>query len=144
MKRIVREANANDVSFVMASVLNNLRRESSTTWGVRSFYFFPGHKKILEKLFERKNCRVSICCDGDDPDHIFGFLISEPPKIIHYIFTKVALRKMGVAKMLLEENGFSGKLTGCQYSHMTDTTLNLKELGKIDCDYNPYLLMEGK
>lgn len=103
--------------------------------------FFDGHQKLLLRLLLKPTVNVSICCDGDDPWHLFGYLISEP-KIVHFIYIKKDLRKFGIATKLLENSGFKKNLEGAQFSHYTGTSELLWKEGKVKGEYNPYLLLE--
>lgn len=54
----------------------------------------------MERAFARAN--VTIACDGDDPDQLFGFVVHELVAMVHWVYVKAPFRRMGIARKMLE------------------------------------------
>lgn len=101
----VRAAGPGDRNFVLKTWLLTLRNASHESWHVVNEDFFAGEQVILKRVLARPSCRTLIAHPPDDPELIAGFLVFEPPVLVHFVYTKAALRRAGVARALLEAAG---------------------------------------
>ena len=129
----IRSSTKNDVSFVYATWLKSYKYDSPLTKFTKSELFYNQHQKILDRLLLK--AKVNVACDQNDEDLIFGYIVFEP-HVIHYIYVKEPFRGYGIATKLLE--AIEGSY---QASHLTYSLLDLWSAKKINCEFNPYLLI---
>jgi GNAT superfamily N-acetyltransferase len=71
----------------------------------RSFesdYFDRARRKLREALGKRKNAsRVILATDPEDTNILLGFAVVEGARL-HYVYVRQAMRRLGVARQLLE------------------------------------------
>ena len=101
--------------------------------------YFKIQHDVIAKIVQRPECRVYVACDPEDPAHIYAYLMCEElaPNwlILHWIYTKGAFRKWGLAKSLIA-HAVKPEHTIIQYSHKTALT---KHLDKAQVAvFNPY------
>ena len=56
-----------------------------------------------------KRSNVLICCDPEDFNHIYGYVVYEDiagVSVVHFIYLKQPFRKIGLAKRMLEHLQF--------------------------------------
>lgn len=115
----VRPGTADDVDFIYATWLRSYRHSSAFAAPISNEIFFPSHHLIVERILARKSTSVYIACLPEDPQTIFGYLITEGfyKPIIHFIYVKEAFRKQSIATILLQ----NAKLdpNKCFFSHLT-------------------------
>ena len=82
-------------NFMMASLdtcsSSNVATDEGAFFNVLSRSIYSCIKNASVKLVAR---------DPDDPTLLHGFIVADPP-VVHYVFTKFASRKHGIAKALL-------------------------------------------
>jgi GNAT superfamily N-acetyltransferase len=141
MKIVVRSANANDRSFMLATWLQNYRRESYFAARIKDSIFYANHHEIADKLLAQETALVA--CPDDDSDTILGYIVVEP-KVLHWVYVKKAFRKMGIATRLLEASGLPANLHDVQVTHPTKLWFTTKQHGPgfeekyPGAIYNPY------
>lgn len=62
----------------------------------------------IPKLLERKEVRVLIAYEQDDPDFVYGFIAgdtSEATPVVYYVYVKESYRKHGIARRLFKALG---------------------------------------
>lgn len=96
----VRAAVDGDTNMVLKSWLLTLRNNSHLSWFVSNPDFFAGEQRILKRLLARS--RVLIAHPPDDAELIAGFIVVEPPELVHFLYVKAALRRQGVGRALLK------------------------------------------
>jgi GNAT superfamily N-acetyltransferase len=99
----LRKAKAGDVGLITSSWLKSLR-DSTTYHGVDNRTYYDEHHKILAKLLARSAVIVAVL--DNDPDHIVAWACYEVyanSVVLHFVYTKYAFRKMGVARMIVEK-----------------------------------------
>lgn len=144
----IRPANQSDIDFVFSSWLESYRfspiacvtEKKLATKQVKSALlqsetYYKNYRKIITKIIEASN--ISIICNKDDNDQIFGFLCHRPLndniEIISYIYIKQPFRRMGMAKELIN-NLKSTELIA------THAKLNAIQFIKhFNMVYNPFL-----
>jgi hypothetical protein len=110
----------NDESFIFASWLNAYRSHSQFARNITDTTFFDRHHKVIERIL--KDAKALVCVDSTHPDTILGYLVyqwfGERP-LIHFIYVKMAFRKMGLANQMLSKAGIDLNEGGI-YTHRTD------------------------
>lgn len=92
----IRAPNKNDIPFIYATWLNSFYLDS---WAksITKTIFFENYKRVVDHILQ--SATVTIACSQEDPNVIFGYLVSEPG-VAHYCFVKEAFRSFGIAKDL--------------------------------------------
>lgn len=101
----VRDAVPGDRNFVLKTWLLTLRNASHESWHVENEDFFAGEQIVLKRVLAHPTCRVLVAHPLDDVDLIAGFLVFEAPDLVHFVYTKAALRRAGVARALVQAAG---------------------------------------
>lgn len=144
MKKTIRPATKEDIPFVFSTWLRGYKfNNQEMTWPIHTSTYYQHHQKVLEHVLVRPGVEVLVCCDGDDPWHIFGYLVLERPNIVHWIFVKKGLRDFTVARMLLKAAQIPESLEGFEFSHFVRAVKVLWKSRRLKGTYNPYLLYDG-
>jgi hypothetical protein len=105
-----------DVNFLLNSWLKSFRPSCPL---VSDEVYFREQKRLVLRLLEDTN--VLLACDPVDPGVIWGYLVGASDGqgfgVVHWVYTKHALRKFGIARALLAQAGI---LAGFEASHLTD------------------------
>lgn len=74
--------------------------------GARKYYphvprdsYRRGIDRLIDRSFARSD--VSLLCDRDDPEQLFGFIVYEQPDRLHWVYVKHPFRREGLARQLL-------------------------------------------
>lgn len=98
------------------------------------------HRKVIESLLG--SATTMVACNSQDATHIVGFMCYERIRgqlVIHYIFTRYALRRWRIASKLLDATGWQeGGPIVC--THWTRYTSHFPDRYRLV--YNPYLLFQ--
>lgn len=132
----IRQPKASDFNFIHSTFLKSMHKDSKLGKSVPTTLFFAEFAKTIDYLLEQ--AEVLIACDKDNPDVIFGYLIYEPG-IVHYAFTKLAFRRLHIARDLIlsvfpQAHSFQFSLKTSCSKKITEKYPNLT--------YNPFLLMK--
>ena len=98
----LRTALAEDVGFIFNSWLKSYR-SSDVVKPIMNEVFFAEQHRLIEHLITQH--KVIIACNADNPDQVYGFICAGATEgifTVHYIYVKQAFRRMGIAKMLLD------------------------------------------
>lgn len=76
---------------------------------ITSKEFHSYHRPIREKILNRPNIAIIVCCSKDSEDLIIGYSIVEKPResrglILHYLYVKSAFKQEGIAKQLIKKS----------------------------------------
>lgn len=93
-----REPTEGDVGFILNSWLKSSRDVGERVHMTNPTFYGGYRDECCEKI---KRGYVTIACDPEDPDHIFGWLCWAPPDTVHYVYVKHPYRKKGLAKSLI-------------------------------------------
>lgn len=130
-----------DIPFITSSWLESFRNAPMVR-GVPNSIYFSYHHKILEELLPRSI--VLVACNPADTDQIVGYICAEVFDnclVVHYVYVKQPLRRLGVAKKLLDTLLESEKPAAVQYTAKTPSIFDFeKQLKEQRIIYNPYLL----
>lgn len=70
--------------------------------GIESDIYYPDQEALIKTILGRSY--VVVACSGDDPDQIFGYLVTEeqgPDICFHWLYIKYPFRRIGLARGLL-------------------------------------------
>ena len=129
-----RYATADDLRFVRDSWFESFRRGGYAP-EVGFDLFSEGQRLLIAHLTETPMKPVVVAYATKTPDEILSWVCFDR-STVHFIYTKAAYRKMGLAANLLELHG-PFKF----YSHQTRAGMQLAK--KLGLRYNPYLTMKG-
>lgn len=87
-----------DKGFVFSTYLKTQRTSYQDT--VDIVYFTGMQNRMMGMI---SNCNITIACNKDDEDQIYGYVISSQhgkTPIIHFVYIKQPFRKVGLATLL--------------------------------------------
>ena len=115
----IRAIQPEDRPWVTSAWLRDARLKSN--WGrwVNAADFNPIHSQVIDLILARGKCLVAF--DLAEPSVIWAFLAYEPG-VLHYVLTKKAFRRLGLALALWGESGLP-ETAIC--SHLTSTGQDL-------------------
>lgn len=96
----IRVGVADDVPLVMDSWLLSARESEGHVEGVR---FTRWQKAMQRGVLTRPSTRLLVAHPDDDPSVIMGWIVygASTPPVLHYVWTRYASRRLGIARMLL-------------------------------------------
>ncbi len=128
----IRAATEADLTFVRSSWFESYRHG-----GFAPQVAFPvyreGQHNIIEGCLRRGRTLVAFATVV--PDEVCSWVCVEGSRIIHYVYTKQAYRKMGIARKLVEKASVDS-LT----EHTHDTRAGRSLAARIGTKLNPYPL----
>lgn len=134
-----RQATTYDHNMVYSSWLQSNRNAALYALVPNTVYFHEFHK-IIESILEKG--AVFVACDKEDPDQIFGYVVTEYSDIddtlvVHWIYVKHPFRNNGVAQSLMTHVKEVHQANEVLYSTKT------RRSGLIwDCNYSPFKLFK--
>lgn len=133
---LIRHYVKSDINFIKASWLRSYRYGSLFAQGITNEIYYLFHAQLIVRLLDR-GASVLVACDINDPNVVFGFLVSEPG-VAHFAYVKRPFRRLGILRRLHEESGLG---TAFSYTHhmpfcdkLAYTDLQVKAV------YVPYLV----
>jgi hypothetical protein len=130
----VRPANQSDIPFIFATWLKSYR-DSKFAELIDSKTYFAAHHALIEILLAKS--LVLIAHPNGKPNVICGWSVTQP-NLIHYVYTKAAFQKLGVATILLISSGIDLKAT-TTFTHGSKAA-NWFAPKYTSLTYNPYAL----
>lgn len=136
---IIRGLSDDDIPFIVDSWINSYFGESDFTKTIRQSIFYKYHRPAVKRILKRGTVSVQVAVAADDPDVIFGYLVSESlpdVNVFHYIYVKRAFSGYGIAAKMINEcpNG----LTGAHATHQTQRAHKI--FNQLNLIFNPYLI----
>jgi hypothetical protein len=113
---ILRPPNDGDLGFIISTWLNGAteawdaaKKSDVSAWrtsGIRLGHFADLTRKFtrdaVANILQRETCRVTVACDVEDPDVIFGYAVAEPKvRVIHWCATKYQFKGNGIATAMV-------------------------------------------
>lgn len=98
----IRPARGSDLNFIYSTWLDSYRYDSKLGKSHKNSIFFENYRHVIDHIFSKPDTTTTIACIKEDQNTILGYIVSEP-KILHYIYTKGAFRRFGIAKSLAFE-----------------------------------------
>jgi hypothetical protein len=130
----VRPANQSDIPFIFATWLKSYR-DSKFAELIDSKTYFAAHHALIEILLAKST--VLIAFPTNQPNVICGWSVTQP-NLIHYVYTKSAFQKLGVATSLLKSAGIDLK-TATTFTHGSKAAKWFAPKFQ-NLTYNPYAL----
>lgn len=116
----IRHAIGSDLNFIYDSWLTSFRYDSAFGKSHKNSVFFPQYRRVLDEILSKPDTQTLVAHDPDNLDVVLGYLVYEPG-ILHYVFTKEAFRKYGIAAALLQYAAQGRELL---ISHKTLSVIN--------------------
>jgi hypothetical protein len=112
----IRPAEAGDEGFLYRTWLEG-HRVGSPAFGlrIRKTAYFKLHHPLVERILSRS--RIWIACSYSDPDVIAGYIVAEPPGVLHWVFIREGFKRMGLMRLLITAAGLPSNLEGVEFSH---------------------------
>lgn len=135
---ILRDGLPSDRNFIYKTILQHYRHASPHSKDIPDCVFYDCHHALITKVMSQPGNFVQVAALKDDPEVLFGFLWGNvSPDTIHYVYTKKAFRRMGIARMLYES--LFNYTDDVFITHWTKEVNHLydKHEGLV---FNPYLL----
>lgn len=140
----MRDFEAGDANFILRTWLRSYRGRMHS---IPDMLYYEHQQTLIRRLAQRS--RVAIASVKTQPEFIMGFCVAEPlleeredePLRVHFCFTKLTYRQMGLARRMLCQLGWN-PLREIHVSHWTHASRALNESGKFRLINNPFLLME--
>lgn len=118
-----------DEGFIYSTWLKGLYYGNDWFHEIPKDTFFKNYHKVIELIIKRPDCEISCAVLKQDEDVILSFIVVEKTTL-HWIYTKEAWRKFGLARMLIPEG--------------IETVTSLTKVGKAIKPYkwkfNPFLI----
>lgn len=95
--------------------------------------YFKHYHKVIERILNRPHVVIRFAYLKEDQDIIVSYAVLEKAfgsNILHWVFTKSAWRKFGIAKLLLSE----------KIDYYTSLTKIGKNIKPIEWEFNPFLI----
>lgn len=125
-----------DINFIYSTWLKSYR-QSSWAEMMPNSVFFSQHAEIIKQIIARPTTSITIICNPEDEEQVYGYLVSEANhSILHFAYIKYNYRKLSMMKTLLSTFGKSTHNTFI--THLPRHFNNIKD--KYGLIYNPYLL----
>jgi len=96
----IRPPKPSDLNFIFATFSTSMKHDSDLGRSCRSSVFFPNFQKIIDDLLQ--NSQILVTCSVEEENAIMAYLIYSP-NLIHYAFTRPALREKGLARELVNQ-----------------------------------------
>lgn len=129
----IRQAEPDDINFIYATWLKSYRA-SRLARSIDADTYYSGEHYLIDKLLA--DASVLVASDVDDGKHIYGYLVFErtsDKNIVHYVYTKMVYRSMGIASEMLKVAIDTTLAT--EYSHETDDGIDIMK--RFKATYNP-------
>ena len=98
-----------------------------------------GQRHLINAILADKNTSVKVACDSDNPELIFGYIVSGSGNSLHYLYVKGMYRGQGIGRSLLD----SLQVGPILYTHRPPAEWIM---GRLQTEprfiYNPYLLQQ--
>lgn len=124
-----RQANGDDLNFIYSTWLDSFHDDSC--FGRMSFnrMFYNFYRHVIDLILSKPDTKVLVATVKEEPLVILSFLVFEP-KVIHYVYTKMPFRRLGLASSLIQKafNPFRTLYFTHQTRMVRDVILNHREL----------------
>lgn len=98
----IRDITEDDLNFIYATWLRGLYYGGSSFYrDIKKDVFFKKYESVIKGLLAKSTITCKIACLKEAPDVILGYAVYESQMALHYVFTKEAWRRQGIAKTLV-------------------------------------------
>jgi hypothetical protein len=135
---LIRDFDEHDRFYVQESWMRHYYKNSYFAKKIKPGIYYKNHELVIKHIMARPTIQKKIVCYKELSEVPLGFLVydkTSPKNIIHFIYTKRAFRKFGLARILLESEKLDPNL--CEFSHWTYDFDHLVHRFP-DIIYNPY------
>lgn len=137
-----------DIPFVTSTWLRDYRNAYFTK-GIPNTLYYHYHHKVLDQILPgaMNGGSALTACYSADENTIAGYLVYEvvdTALVLHYCFVKAPLRRVGIARKLIETAIDAERPAAVMMTHKTWTVSKVMEREE-DVKrwiYNPYLLFQ--
>ncbi len=128
----IRDFIPSDKSFILATWLRGLYYGDTFWREINKSVFMKNYHAFLERFITSPTVRIRVACLKDDPEVVLGYaVLNTNLDAIHWVFTKAAWRKLGIAKALIPP-------TSTNVTHLTKVGKIIKDKYKLE--FNPFLV----
>lgn len=127
----LRAGTAEDWPCVFGNFLHSYR---DSVRDVSSVIYWRGQHEVVSRLLRTASLTVAYC--PEVPTEVLGWVLHEkrgPVTVLHYVYVKHAVRRMGIATRLLASIGTER----CHYTHRTARGMRFAK--RLGAHFNPYL-----
>lgn len=133
----IRKAGSEDIDYITSTWLRSVYDYQKRD--MKKDVFFPNHNRLIKERLPFLKCLVA--CNPEDENQIYGYVVYNNPKTLHFAYTKSYYRKLSVFKKLMDE----AQLSGGETVSVTHKAQSFKVLeSKMPIIFNPYLFLEVK
>lgn len=134
---MVRDANSNDLNYILDSFKNSVKYDTILAKTCRSQIFNKEFPKVIDHILS--TAKTIVACVKDEPSVIVGYLIYSS-NVIHYCLVKEAFRKLRLCWMMMAF-AFGIEDRALQCSLLTEKAKKILILKpNLKIEYNPFLL----
>jgi ribosomal protein S18 acetylase RimI-like enzyme len=136
----IRQAIPEDLNFIFATWSKSYWTEAQLAKQVRKSVFFTEYQQVIDRLLTLADVHVA---SNDDGSTIYGYIITQQPNILHWVYVKNAFSGLGLAKDLVQHCKDRGFLVGDQFviTHLTKDAEGILR-NHTEFTYNPFLLFQ--
>jgi hypothetical protein len=115
----IRPVDELDEGYILSSWLRTYHHNSYFCKKIKKDIYYPHHEVILKGILSRPTTRVWIACNELYPEVVLSYLVYEegPKQVIHWVYTKDAFKKIGLAKELFHHCKLDPNQ--CYFTHWT-------------------------
>ena len=141
---LFRNMEEGDINYMLSSFLN-----SYLCFGYNNLiptqHYNKFYSALLNDLIDSDKTTVSIAVNPNNPAEIFSWCIIESGDvpIIHYTYTKLAYRQLGISKSLMQTAGINFD-EAFFYTFSTPSWDKVRRCYKKSAVYNPLLILQTK
>ena len=89
-------------------------------------------RRFIDRLLARNDTALTVACDTEDEDALYGWLAAKAPDTLYYLFVRFPMRGRGLARRLVEAAGLAARAV--HYTHRPTMPLKTPE----GWAYDPY------
>lgn len=136
----IRGALPSDIPFIYHSWIQSMHHDSRLGKSCLTEVFLQGQTQVIDAILSEPDTDIHVACDLTEHDVIFGYMVFQKPRTLHYVFVKKDFRRFGIADyfatwMMPQED--------VEYTHRTESTKSFIIKNYPQMTYNPFLLYKG-
>lgn len=128
----IRQANGEDLNFIYSTWLNSFHDDSCFGRMSLNRMFYNFYRQVIDFILSKPNTKVLVSTLKEEPLVVLSYMVFEPG-ILHYTYTKVPFRRLGLSKTLYTEAfGLKDVFYTHQTRHVRDIVTSHKQLNYKD------------